>query len=340
MKKMINLGIFLILLLALFSTFTNVAANNSDNNPPEIPSIPLGPTYGEIGERYMFCSNTTDPDGDMIRYGWDFNNNGSVDMWSSFFPSGGKNCRFWYFWKAGNHNISVKAEDEHGAQSDFSEVLTIYINTPPDRPYEPNGQCTANLFINYSINTNSKDADGDLIFFMVDWGDQISKWIGPYKSDEVFSMNHSFQVVGIYKIRVRCKDIYGSESDWSKSRTVTVTCLLNISLPIINFGSIKVNIFNNGWFDLKNVSWNITIQKLGILRNIDIYSNGTIKNLDYNKKNVVILDKKIFLRLGFVKIEIKISIDELVVAPYRKTFVTYGFILGRIIFVSPYYYSY
>jgi hypothetical protein len=51
---------------------------------------------------------------------------------------------------------------------------------------------------------------------MVDWGDNTqTDWIGPYPSDEIIPLTHSWTDKDTYSIRAKTKDIYNAESDWT-----------------------------------------------------------------------------------------------------------------------------
>jgi len=99
----------------------------SENNPPEKPSTPSGPVTGEPEEEYTYTTSTTDPDGHTVRYGWEFNQDDTVDAWTGFYPSGVTCTVIFIFNDPGTYYLRVKAEDELGAQSDFSPVLTVEI---------------------------------------------------------------------------------------------------------------------------------------------------------------------------------------------------------------------
>jgi hypothetical protein len=67
------------------------------------------------------------------------------------------------------------------------------------------------------------DPDGDDILYMFDWGDGTnSGWLGPYASGITITASHKWTSSGIYLVKVKAKDIYGSESGWSDSLTVII----------------------------------------------------------------------------------------------------------------------
>lgn len=99
------------------------------NNPPQQPLTPSGPLKGTVGVSYPYITSATDPDGDLMRFGWDWNGNGVVDQWDdnggSWYNSG-QLCTTSHSWPAqGNYNIRVMAEDINGAGSVWSNPLTV-----------------------------------------------------------------------------------------------------------------------------------------------------------------------------------------------------------------------
>jgi len=81
-----------------------------------------------------------------------------------------------------------------------------------------------------------------MIYFIV-WGDNTStEWIGPYPSREIITLNHSWLEKGNYSIRVKAKDIYGAESEWS---TLEVSMPKNkaVNSPFLQFLENHPNLF-------------------------------------------------------------------------------------------------
>lgn len=96
-----------------------------DNQRPNRPSVSYDQGYDEL---VVF---TTDPDGDKVKYGVSWDNDGDVDQWTTFYDSGVEtriNC-------GGRKGpVGVIAEDEYEAQSDWTSVNTR--NKPfTDRPF-------------------------------------------------------------------------------------------------------------------------------------------------------------------------------------------------------------
>jgi len=106
------------------------------NQPPATPSKPSGPTSGYVGETYTYSTSTTDPEGDQVKYGWDWNGDYVVDEWTGYYSSGATCSRSHSWDSEGIYRIRVKAKDVNGAESGWSSSLSITITVPqPDIEY-------------------------------------------------------------------------------------------------------------------------------------------------------------------------------------------------------------
>jgi len=56
------------------------------NDPPNTPVVPSGLNVGVVGQSYEYSTVTTDPEGDTITYGWDWDEDGIIDEWTGFYP--------------------------------------------------------------------------------------------------------------------------------------------------------------------------------------------------------------------------------------------------------------
>jgi hypothetical protein len=96
------------------------------NNAPERPSRPTGPYEGKPDEEYTFSTKASDPDGDQVLYQWDWGD-GSYSEWLGPFDSN-KEVSASHAWPVtGNFEITVKAKDVYGEESDWSNSLSINI---------------------------------------------------------------------------------------------------------------------------------------------------------------------------------------------------------------------
>ncbi len=96
-----------------------------DNYPPNKPTI-VGPTTGYINANYLFTACTTDSDGEGVYYYFDWGDgsgNISGKRLSDVLISMSHSWK-----KQGVYTVKVKALDEHGAESNWSEFLSVNIS--------------------------------------------------------------------------------------------------------------------------------------------------------------------------------------------------------------------
>lgn len=124
-----------------------------------------------------------------------------------------------YFW-------NVVAWDNYGASTvgpvwDFT--TRNLDNKPPYKPSRPSGQTKGNIGQNYSYTTITYDPEGDPFYCNWSWGDgTYSGWIGPYYNGEIVNQSHIWSTKGDCNIKVKAKDIYGTESNWSEPLVISM----------------------------------------------------------------------------------------------------------------------
>jgi beta-propeller repeat-containing protein len=117
--------------------------------------------------------------------------------------------------------------------SKFKTGLTN--NTAPDKP-EITGPTSGKPKESYEYVIKTEDVDANKVYFFIDWGDDInSGWIGRYDSDEPCSISHSWASKGNYEIKVKAKDIFGFESEWTS---------LEINMPKNYCSNLFQNLLN------------------------------------------------------------------------------------------------
>ncbi len=180
-------------------------------------------------------------------------------------------------------------------------MVTAIVNKPPDTPGQPDGptQGVEDKELTYSGSTT--DPEGEQIYYMFDWGDNTSStWIGPYDSGVAGEASHIWIDPGEYDIKVKAKDVNGSESDWSTPLPVTIVGGPLLDMGLISGGLFRVNavIKNNGATDTSNVKWNIILNGDSILLGKE--SNGEIPSIPAGGQTTVHSG----LIVGFGKIEV------------------------------------
>ncbi|MBN1594002.1 MAG: PKD domain-containing protein [Candidatus Coatesbacteria bacterium] len=93
------------------------------NSAPSRPTDPSGPSSGVIDTQYTFMTSSQDPEGDDIYYLFDWGD-GTDSGWG---PSSASHA----FKRIGTYEICVLAEDEYGAQSNWSGFHSIEIGGTP-----------------------------------------------------------------------------------------------------------------------------------------------------------------------------------------------------------------
>ena len=141
-----------------------------------------------------------------------------------------------YYWK-------IIAIDNHGASTEGSIwYFTSEDNGPPDAPLI-NGPTSGNAGNTYPYTFVSKDPNGDDVYYQILWGDGTwDEWIGPYGSDEIAMVNHTWSEQGTYLIYARGKDVYGDKGEWA-TLTVTMPRSRAINTPFLNFLHNHQNLF-------------------------------------------------------------------------------------------------
>lgn len=102
-------------------TDTASVSIETGNNDPEKPTIIANDT-AFVNEIFTFTVSATDPDGDQVKFGFDWDGDGTIESWSSQVNSGQTLTETHTFTEEQLVlTVQVKTEDENGAQSGFSE---------------------------------------------------------------------------------------------------------------------------------------------------------------------------------------------------------------------------
>ena len=193
-----------------------------NSNPPSTPSYLIGPSEVEVGVSEEFTAGgSIDPDGDMVRYIFNW---GDGTQTGSDFVTSGENVTVEHYWNSkGEYDVKVKARDKYGAESGWSDPITVIVlNDPPLKPEPPDGPTNGGIKTVYTYYANSTDPDGHRIFYKFDWGDGQTSTTGLVNSGETASASHSWRRKGTYQIRVKAIDEYSEESPWSEPLIVTM----------------------------------------------------------------------------------------------------------------------
>jgi hypothetical protein len=141
-------------------------------------------------------------------------------------------------------NYSILVIPESGANLTDNYTLTIsfagnksilaqyqYIAGIPDEPYIfnvnspnipslPEGNTVGVFGRKYNFTTFTTNFDGQIVYYLWDWGDGNASWYGPCNSSDICNASHTWSEVGNYEIKVKSK--LGIESNWSLPLNITI----------------------------------------------------------------------------------------------------------------------
>ena len=133
-------------------------------NPPNTPSTPSGPTSGKVGVSYTYTTSTTDPDGDQVKYTFDW---GDGTYTTTGYYNSGDTASASHSWsKTGTYEVKVKAIDSNGLSSAYSSSLTVTITADMiiDVETPQNGSTVSGV-----INISGKASDPNTASFNEIW---------------------------------------------------------------------------------------------------------------------------------------------------------------------------
>ena len=89
-------------------------------------------------------------------------------------------------------------------------------NICPIKPSIPSGPVEVKINEEYTYVTSTTDLDKDGILYLFDWGDgSDSGWLGPFGSGAECIGSHIWNDARSFEIKVKAKDVFGAESEWS-----------------------------------------------------------------------------------------------------------------------------
>jgi hypothetical protein len=184
-----------------------------ENNPPETPKKPSGPTFVEKGVVYIYETSTFDVDGDNIRFRFDMGD-GNFSKWSNYVSSNSTIGVSYTWYEVSNYSVRAIAQDSQGLNSSWSDPITVTVSGE-DSGEEP----VISISLSNEISTNETiifdasetfDPDGDIVSYHWDFGD------GNVGSNKIQS--HVYENPGKYAVKLTVTDNIG----YSYSKTITV----------------------------------------------------------------------------------------------------------------------
>ena len=196
-------------------------------------------------------------------------------------------------------------QDSSASGTDWLFVYGMYhTNLPPNIPSAPTGPDEGVIVTDYTFSAVTTDPEGQPVYYMFDWGDgTTSDWIGPVDSGKPANAIHQWVTAGIYTIKVKAKDIFFDESDWSPAHPITI---VGPSLEISNITGglfeIQAVIKNTGSGNAEQVIWSIRLIG-GVF--IGKNTSGTLTSIQSGKQSTV--SSKLILGFGKTMISVSAS---------------------------------
>jgi PKD domain/FG-GAP-like repeat len=181
-----------------------------------------GPYFGNPGEAIQF-TGSADSGNPPYEYHWVFGDGNTTDQQN---PTHSYSAE-------GNYTVKLSVTDSSDMTvSDTTWALIGGSNVPPDTP-DVQGPAKGKPLSNYKITFVATDADLDMVFYFVDWGDNTtSGWLGPFSSGVSASAVHNWTEKGTYVVKVKAKDVHGAESEWG---TLSIKIPFSYDLPAFRF---------------------------------------------------------------------------------------------------------
>jgi hypothetical protein len=190
---------------------------------PNRPDRPWGDNDGPTQKGLIFFTKAENPGGGMIKYIFEFWDDGKPRYRTTPFVEPGKvvkESNVW--WHCGKGLVRVRAEDDNGSSSDWSDIKEVKIWTIPQIPAKPNGRNVVYINdLNY-YKTTSKDRCGNLIKYTFDWGDGSKYTTTYFESDVWASASHRWSRPGNYHVTAVAINTQNKKSESSYDLTVTV----------------------------------------------------------------------------------------------------------------------
>ena len=213
-----------------WSNGLSVVVSGSENNNPNAPSIPAGPSNLNTGQTGTYTTSGTDPDNDQVQYRFDWDD-GQISTWTNLVPSGTTANKDHQWTTPGTYQIKAQTRDEHLATSTWSNTKTDVIseipNNNPNAPSTPSGPISMDEGQTGTYTTSGTDPDNDQVQYRFDWDadgtHEYSSWTTLGPSGHTDSLDHQWNTAGTYTVKAQTRDEHLAESTWSPGLTVTIT---------------------------------------------------------------------------------------------------------------------
>ncbi len=199
------------------------------NEDPVRPAVPVGISKGAKDVTYAYSATIMDPDGDDVKAVFDWDDGTTTESPS---VESGTAVSAQHSWPlSGTFDVRVRAVDEEGAVSPWSEPLHVNINDAPAAPPAPVGPASGQVNIAYAFNVSAVDPDGDDVRIIIDWEAPASGNVSSGVTSEslfvdsgtLVTLSHTYDEAGDYRVRAMRVDVFSAVSDWGTALAVHIT---------------------------------------------------------------------------------------------------------------------
>ena len=270
--------------------FTTKPKPSSPSPPPnKNPTAKIiCPNIGYVNESLLFCAHYSyDPDGSIISYRWDFNNDGLFDTdWEE------ESSKYHIYSTPGNYTVKLQVKDDDNAISMDSYVITIIGLEPDQQPPVAQINDIYEGFTNENITFSGADCydpDGRIVTYIWDFGD--------YNTSNLKNPVHTYSKPGDYVVVLTVIDndnltVMTIATVHIKDKEIKILPLLPLTVLIISTISIALTLLYKRY-----------------------QINCIAKNVEMLKKNL----KKHQMRMKHRVEDIKAKVDKLVSKLKYKT---------------------
>jgi len=124
--------------------------------------------------------------------------------------------------EAGGDGIHTYVSPQDIAEDDDVELYDQE-NQPPAIPERPDGPTDVCRLQTRLYSTSTTDPEGDMVQYYWGWDEtQMWLWSLPHFSGATMIKGHTWNSLGYHQVRVKARDIWGNQSDWSEPLIVLV----------------------------------------------------------------------------------------------------------------------
>lgn len=175
--------------------------------PPEntkpVAIISVSSRVAYVNEILTFnASESYDPDGDILSYTWDFDDNSTSDQITIEHM----------YTSPGTYVVSLTVDDLKGGSN--SSLLQIYIKPGDNPPQKPSitGPSEGSINTPITFNIVSTDPDNDTLTITIDWDDGTNSSREHIASGTTINETHTWKSAGVYLISIQAIDMQDQPS--------------------------------------------------------------------------------------------------------------------------------